>query len=124
MDRGGSPPLSAPLDPTTKILIRTEVGHEIELDDLAKSITDQDATGHQVELRSGGPSRWPPPRDTASIKLDQAGDVTIEATDVAHPQGQASQIEGTGQVELESSGNVSVNGGTTCQVKASTILLN
>ena len=83
------------------------------------------ATGHKVELGSAGPSRSPPPGDTASIKLGQAGDVTIEATtSITLRAKRDHKSKGTGKVEVESSGNVSVNGGATCKVKATTILLN
>jgi uncharacterized protein involved in type VI secretion and phage assembly len=118
-----TPPLSAPLDPTTKILIRTEAGHEIQLDDVANSITVTTATGHQVELAPGAVT-LATAKDTASIKLDQAGDVTISATKSITLKAKEIKVEGTGKVELESSGSVTVNGGTTCKVKATTILLN
>jgi uncharacterized protein involved in type VI secretion and phage assembly len=117
------PPRSSPLDPTTKIVLKTEVGHEIELDDLVQSISIKTSTGHKVELAPAG-IKIATQGDAASIKLGQAGDVTIEATTSLTLRAQRVTIEGTGQVQVKSSGNVSVDGGSTCQVKASTILLN
>lgn len=117
------PPRSGPLDPTTKIVLKTEVGHEIELDDLVQSISITTSTGHRVELAPGGIT-IATQGDAASIKLGQAGDVTIEATTSLTLKAQRVTIEGNGQVQVKSSGNVSVDGGATCRVKASTILLN
>jgi uncharacterized protein involved in type VI secretion and phage assembly len=117
------PPRGGPLDPTTKIVLKTEVGHEIELDDLVQSISIKTSTGHKVELAPAGIT-IATQGDAASIKLGQAGDVTIEATTSLTLRAQRVTIEGTGQVQVKSSGNVSVDGGSTCQVKASTILLN
>jgi uncharacterized protein involved in type VI secretion and phage assembly len=117
------PPRRGPLDPTTKIVVRTEVGHEIELDDLMQSISIETSTGHKVELAPTGIT-VSTAGDAASVKLGQAGDVTIEAKTSLTLRAQRVTIEGTGQVQVKSSGNVSVDGGATCQVKASTILLN
>jgi uncharacterized protein involved in type VI secretion and phage assembly len=118
-----APPLSAPLDPTTKILIKTEAGHEIQLDDVANSVTVKTATGHKVELAPSAVT-LSTANDTASIKLGQAGDVTIDATTTITLKAKEVKVEGTGKVELKSSGSVTVNGGNTCKVKATTILLN
>jgi uncharacterized protein involved in type VI secretion and phage assembly len=117
------PPRQAPLDPTTKIVIRTEVGHEIELDDLAQSISITTSTGHSFKLAPSG-IKMSTSGDSASVSLGQAGDVTIEATTSLTLRAQTVKIEGRGQVKVESSGNVSIDGGATCQVKASMILLN
>jgi uncharacterized protein involved in type VI secretion and phage assembly len=117
------PPRQGPLDPTTKIVIRTEVGHEIELDDVAQSISITTSTGHTFELSPAG-IKVSTSGDGASVDLGQAGDVTIQAKTSLTLRAQQVNIEGRGQVKVESSGNVSVDGGTTCQVKAATILLN
>jgi uncharacterized protein involved in type VI secretion and phage assembly len=117
------PPLSAPLDPTTKVLVRTEGGHEIQLDDVASSVTVTTATGHRVELAPGAVT-LATAEDTASITLASAGDVTISAKKSITLKANEVKVEGTGKVELVSSSNVTVNGGTTCKVKATTILLN
>lgn len=118
-----APPRQAPLDPTTKVVIRTEVGHEIELDDLAQSVSITTSTGHSFKLSPSG-IKMSTSGDTASVSLGQAGDVTIEATTSLTIRAKTIKIEGTGQVKVESSGNVSIDGGATCQVKASMILLN
>jgi uncharacterized protein involved in type VI secretion and phage assembly len=117
------PPRRGPLDPTTKIVVRTEVGHEIELDDLMQSISIKTSTGHKVELAPTG-IEVATAGNTASVKLGQAGEVTIEAQTSLTLRAQRVTIEGTGQVHVKSSGNVAVDGGATCQVKASTITLN
>ena len=117
------PPLRGPLDPITKVAIRSETGHDIELDDLRQAITITTSTGHTIEL-SPDAIRISTSGDTASIVLGQAGDVTVEATTTLTLRAQQVKIEGRGQVGIESQANVSIKGGATCRVEASTILLN
>jgi uncharacterized protein involved in type VI secretion and phage assembly len=118
-----TPPRQGSLDPTTKIVIRTEIGHEIELDDLAQSISITTSTGHTLKLAPAG-IKISTSGNSASINLGKAGDVTIEAKTSLTLRAKQVKIEGRSQVKVQSSGNVSIDGGTTCQVKASTVRIN
>lgn len=117
------PPLRGPLDPTTRIAVRSEMGHDIQLDDIAQTITVETSLGHTIELSPTG-IKLSTAGDTASITLGQAGNVSIEATTTLTLKAARVSIEGTAQVGVESQGNVSVNGGATCRVQASTIFIN
>lgn len=117
------PPLRGPLDPTTRIAVRSEMGHDIQLDDIAQTISIETSLGHKLELSPSG-IKLSTAGDTASITLGQAGDVTVDATTTLTLRATKVTVEGTAQVNVESAGNVAVNGGATCRVQASTILLN
>lgn len=117
------PPLQGPLDPSSKIAIRTEAGHEIQFDDVAQTIHLTTSTGQTVEL---GPTKIAlhTQGSTASVELTQAGGITISATTSLTIKAPKVTIEGTGQVEVTSNGTVAVNGGQNCRIQATTILLN
>jgi uncharacterized protein involved in type VI secretion and phage assembly len=117
------PPFRSPLDPTTKMAVRSEQGHEIQLDDIAQTITVETSLGHKLELSPSG-IKLSTAGDTASITLGQAGDVKVEATTTLTIRAPKVTVEGTAQVNVESGGDLSVKGAATCRVQASTIFLN
>ena len=78
VERLDAPPATGPTDAITKRIIRTPKGHEIELDDLAQSVTIKTSTGHQiklepekVELQTKGGS--------AKVTLETSGAIKLSA---------------------------------------------
>ncbi len=116
------PPQRGPLDPANKIAINSEVGHKIQLDDLAQTIEITTSTGHTIELSPTGIT-LKTASGTASIALGQAGDITIDAKTTLTLRAAQVSIEGSAQIEVKGPA-ISVDGGTTCKVQAPTIFLN
>lgn len=117
------PPRRGPLDPVTKIAVQTQVGHDIELDDIEQTITITTSTGQKLELTPTSISITTT-GDTASVVLEQTGDIKLTAAKSISIEAPQVTVNGTARVSVESSTNVSINGGSTCQVQAGTILLN
>lgn len=117
------PPRRGPLDPVTKVAVRTQVGHVIELDDVEQTITISTSTGQKVQLSPTSISITTT-GETASVVLDQTGDLTLSAVKSVSIEAPQVSVKGTAQVSVESSGAVSVNGGSSCRVQAGTIFLN
>ena len=117
------PPRTKPLDPVTTIALRTEVGHEVELDDLGQTLTVTTSTGQKIELSptsislttSGG---------TASVTLSQSGEVSIKAQSKVSIEAPQVQVTGLASTTVEGGQGVTVKGGTSCTLKAPTIFLN
>ena len=117
------PPLRGPVDPITKVAVHTQVGHVIQLDDVEQTITITTSTGQKVELSPTSISITTT-GETASVVLDQTGDLTLSAVKSVSIEAPQVSVKGTAQVSVESSGSVSVNGGASCRVQAGTIFLN
>ena len=117
------PPKRGPLDPITKVAITTQVGHEIEIDDIEQTITISTSTGQTIEL-SPTTISISTAGDTAAVALQQTGDIKLTALKSISLEAPQVTINGTARVSVESGTNVSINGGTSCQVQAGTILLN
>jgi uncharacterized protein involved in type VI secretion and phage assembly len=74
-----SPPATAPNDAVGRRLVKTPVGHEIELDDNEQSITIKTSTDQtvvitpdKIELSAGS--------DASLVTLDTSGTITLKAT--------------------------------------------
>lgn len=116
------PPLRGPLDPMTKIAIHTQVGHDIQLDDVEQTITIKTSTGQKIELTPMGIT-MSTTGDTAKVELTQAGELKLTATTSISLEAPKVSVNGTATMSLEA-GNMSINGGTACRVQAGTIHLN
>lgn len=116
------PPVLAPTDAVTKFVIRTPVGHEIEIDDLLQSITIKTSTQQEIKLdptaiavsTTGG---------TASIKLDISGAVTIQAAQSIELKAPQITIQG-GTVEVSSAAATNVKSSGITSVEGSLVRIN
>lgn len=116
------PPRRGPVDPITKVAIETQVGHTVELDDVAQTITIKTSTGQQLELGPGGITITTT-GTAAKIEMTTAGDISLTAAKSISLQAPQVKVNGTGTLGLEA-GAMSVNGGTSCRIEAGTIHLN
>jgi uncharacterized protein involved in type VI secretion and phage assembly len=117
------PPALAPTDADTKRIIHTPLGHEIDFDDLAQSLTITNSTQHtitlgkeKIEISAAG--------DAASITLDATGEVTIEGVSIKLKAPTTVTIEGNTNVEIKSSAGASIDGGAMCQIQAAMVKIN
>lgn len=116
------PPLRGPLDPITKVAVTTQVGHEIQLDDVEQTIAITTSTGQKIEM---GPDKITisTTGGTAKIDLSLAGEISLSATTSISIDAPQVSVNGTGRIAMEA-GTMSVNGGTACRIQAGTIHLN
>ena len=116
------PPSLATTDPITKRLIRSPLGHQIEIDDALQSVTITTNTQQKVSLdpaqievsTTGG---------TASIKLDVAGNVTIQGAVSISLKAPNITIEAAA-LDLKGSASATLNGGLACNIQAATVKIN
>ncbi len=117
------PPNRGPLDPLTRLSVRSELGHELDMDDIGQTITINTSTGVSVELGPTG-IKLSTTGGTASVELSQQGDLTLTALKSISLSAPKVTIDGTAQVAVSSTGRVTVDGGTSCSVSAARIALN
>jgi uncharacterized protein involved in type VI secretion and phage assembly len=116
------PPAQLPNDAVTKRIIRTPLGHEIEFDDAKQSITITSTTKQKVtidpkkiEMTTAG--------DTATVKLDTAGNASVQAKFSIELKAPAIRIQGA-TVEVKSTASTSINGGPACNIQAALVKIN
>ena len=116
------PPGTAPLDPVEKRFIRTPAGHEIVMDDKAKSVTVRTCDGHTIVMdpdavevvTKGG---------TASVRLEASGSVLVKADVKIELKAPSITLDAT-TLEMKSSASASLNGGGVCEIKAGLVKIN
>jgi len=111
------PPTSLPADPTeavTKRIIRTPLGHEIVFDDRSQSIEIASNTRQKITI---GPKKIKieTAGSTATVTLDQTGEITIEAQRSLALKAPSITIEG---------GTVDIQGSTSCNIDARLVKIN
>jgi uncharacterized protein involved in type VI secretion and phage assembly len=115
------PPVSGPGMGVIKRVIHTPLGHEIEFDDAAQSITITSATKQKVKLGPDGIEITSSPGN-ATIKLDTGGGISI--------QGQSIDIKGTSikltasNIDINGSGSTNVSAGGACNIKGGHVNIN
>lgn len=116
-----APPRRSPTDPRNLRVVATPAGHEIELDDSARSITITSATGHTVsitpnaiELAAG---------DTAKVVLKKSGHIELTAKVEVKIEAATLKLSGT-TVEIAGKGSATIDGGSSCTVKGGVVRVN
>lgn len=117
------PPALLPNDPTTKRLIRTPLGHEIEFDETTQSITITTNTQQQVTLDPKG-IRMTTAGGGATTTLDTAGNVSISASTSISLKAPTIRINASTLVEIKSATAATINGGGQCSIKAGKVGIN
>jgi len=121
------PPTLNPTDAITKRIIKTPQGLELIFDDSAQSITIISGTKQEVTI---GPSKVEiTTRDetaentTATVSINGAGDISVKAERSIALKAPKISIDGD-IVEINSSNNMSINGGQLCDLKAAIVKIN
>lgn len=116
-------PMDNPLsDPENIRRIRTPAGHELEFDDSQQTLRIINSEEHEVSMESekiviktaGNESK---------ITLNKDGTIDIEARDKLKLKSRDIVIEGE-NVEIKSSANMKINGGSDCEIQASIVRIN
>jgi len=116
------PPRTGPTDPVSQRVVKTPAGHEVELDDLAQSITITSSSGHTITVTpdsielsvSGG---------AATLTLEAAGKVAVSASTEVAIEAPSLKLSGA-NVEITGSGTAKLDGGGACTISAGLVKIN
>jgi len=98
-----------------KIILKSHSGHQLELDDQNNLITLQDSSGRsKVSIKGGHVNEITIKSNSASIVINQYGDITIDSTT-------AVKIKGT-QLNLEASAMMSLKAAAALDIKCDGIV--
>lgn len=119
------PPALLPTDPTTKRVIRTPLGHEIEFDDGSQSITITTNTQQQIVLDPLGirMTTTPGPK-VATMTMDTSGNVSIAAATSISLNAPTINIQGSTSVNVKGTNGVNIDSGGQCAIKAPFVYIN
>lgn len=115
------PPALLPSDATTKRLVRTPLGHELEFDDALQRVTLKSNLLSQVTLTAEKAEISTP---GAQVTIGQQGDVTISAKARLTLDAPVIEISATGSLTLGSQGTATLKSGGACTVKGSVVKIN
>jgi uncharacterized protein involved in type VI secretion and phage assembly len=121
-NRSDRPPASLSTDAITKFMIRTPLGHEVELDDTLGTVRITSIANHEIELGPKG-IVVSTASSTASIELKADGNVAISGTSVEIKGTQGVTAKGP-KLTLTGEQSTEISGGNLCSVKATSITLN
>lgn len=117
------PPAGIPqTDPQFKRVLKTPMGHEIELDDMLQTITITTTTDQEIaigpkaiELTAG--------KGTAKVTVSTTGDITISGTTQVSVKAPMVSVEAQGSLKLSGSA-VSIQATGTCAISGGTVTIN
>lgn len=115
------PPTLSPTDATSKRLVRTPLGHELEFDDALQSVTLKSNLLSQVTLSADKAEISTP---TAKVTIGKAGDVTISAKTKLTLDAPVIEISAKGSLTAESQGTATFKSGGTCVLQGSMVKIN
>ena len=117
-----SPPVRLPTDATTRRLIRTPLGHDIDFDEVVQTITITTSTKQEISL---GPDaiEIKTTGGTASISLDVAGNIKIKGALSISLEAPSISIKGA-NVEIKGSAAVTVDGGLATTIQGAVVKIN
>jgi uncharacterized protein involved in type VI secretion and phage assembly len=115
------PPAEQEGDPVNKRIIRTPKKHEIVFDDQDKSIAITHADGHQIKIDSSE-IKITLAEEKGSMILNKSGDITVKASSSVTIEAKTINLKGE-SVTVECKQSASINGGNSCSIDASQILI-
>lgn len=121
-NRKDSPPTDVAIDAVNKRLLRTPLGHEIEIDDSQQSITITSINKQTIKIDTSG-IKIATANDTAKIQMQNSGQITIEANTSIELKAPSIRIQGD-TLDIQGSASASINGGSMCEVKGAVVKIN
>jgi len=115
------PPASSPSDALTKRKIRTPVGHELEFDETAQTVTLTSNLKSTVKL---GPKQVEISTPGASITLTMDGQVKITAKTKLTIDAPVIEITAKSSLKATSTGVAELKGSTSCSVSGGVVNIN
>jgi uncharacterized protein involved in type VI secretion and phage assembly len=117
------PPALLPTDPVSKRIIRTPLGHEIEFDDAAQSITIISSTEQKITIDPSS-IKLSTLGVTASVTLDTIGNISIQAAGSIELKAPQIKIQGSISVDIQGASTTSIKGGTACEIQGGLVKIN
>lgn len=115
-------PTNSPLDAVNRRVIRTPLGHEVELDDLEQSVTVKTLTGmkirmepEQIEVSTTG--------GTAKIVMETSGKVSISAATEIELKAPKVTVDAA-SLELKGSATARLTAGGVCEIQGGMVKIN
>ena len=116
------PPAIAPTDPTTKRLIRTPLGHEIEFNEVTQTITITSSTRQKITIEPEKIKIAAGER-AATVTLETRGKVSIEGSQEINLTAPTIVLRGT-TVRIEAAETAMVRGGAVCSIEGGIVKIN
>lgn len=116
------PPALLPTDPIDKRVVRTRMGHEIEINEVRQTITITTSTKQKIHL-SPDALELSAGLGASSVKLTTAGEITLKGAISIDLQAPKISISGT-TFEMRSSGTADLRAGGVCTITGSTVTIN
>jgi phage baseplate assembly protein V len=114
------PPTTEPNDAESKVILQTEQGHVIQLDDLEQSLTITTPSGQKItadqqkiELEAG----------SAKATLETSGQIKLEAETEIELKASSIKLNGT-TVDVKASSSLSLQGSASCTVQGGVVKIN
>jgi uncharacterized protein involved in type VI secretion and phage assembly len=117
-----SPPASGTLDPVAKRIIKTPLGHVLEFDDTQQSIKLTTITNQVLTMDAQG-IKIATASETASIKMDLSGAITIEGALSVTLKAPSISLEGT-TISVKADADATLQSGGTCQIQGTLVTIN
>jgi hypothetical protein len=116
------PPSKSLLSPQLQRVIRTPVGHQIELDDEAQTVTITTSTGQQLTL---APDKIEATTTdgTATVTLGTDGSIAVSADVKIELSAPSISIQGD-LLEIKGSASAKIDGGAMCELQAAMVKIN
>jgi uncharacterized protein involved in type VI secretion and phage assembly len=119
------PPALLLNDPTTKRVIRTPLGHEIQFNETTQSISITTNSQQQIVLDPTGIRITAAgPGGGTTTTMDTAGNVSISASTSISLKAPTIRIDGATLVDIKSATAANMNGGAQCSIKAMKVGIN
>lgn len=119
------PPASQPSEATTRRMVKTPLGHTIDLDDATQAITITATTkaGQNYKVSLGPSGIELDAAGNAKVSLDMQGTLTIQAATQIELKAPSIKIEGD-NVSIKGTAKATLDGGLACDVKAALVKIN
>jgi uncharacterized protein involved in type VI secretion and phage assembly len=114
------PPTTEPNDASSKVILQTEAGHVIQLDDLEQSLTITTPSGQKItadqqkiELEAG----------SSKATLETSGQIKLEAGTEIELKASSIKLNGT-TIDVQAQSSLSLQGSASCTVQGGVVKIN
>lgn len=114
------PPTTVPTDARSKVILRTEQGHEIRLDDLEQSLTVTTPDGQKITAE---PKKIELEAGSAKVTLETSGKIVLDAGTEIELKTTTIKLNGT-TIDVKASSNLTLQASASCTVQGATVKIN
>ncbi len=114
------PPTTVATDARSKVILRTEQGHEIRLDDLDQSLKITTPGGPKITVE---PQKIELEAGSAKVTLEASGKIVLDAATEIELKATTIKLNGT-TIDVKASSNLTLQAGASCSVQGATVRIN